>query len=355
MAAHPLPPSSPSPGRGEPGVVARAIRTVERGPDPPGPSRFGPLATVVRRGLLRALRPYSAGEARIDHALAEAVADLDGRLQALERAFGGADSVGAGAVEAGSKATAADSECPTADDLQPPWLVQVRRDQESMRRLIHSLPPDANCIDVGAHGGAVLAEIVSAAPRGHHIAYEPIPHLAEALRARYPGVDVRCAAVSDREGTASFSYVRAAPEWSGLRFRPLPDGSEGDVEQIEVPLESLDGALPEGFVPALIKIDVEGAEEAVIRGAARTLRRYRPIVLFEHGAGSSDVYGTTPRSMHALLSDELDSRSPISTATARTAPRSSSACSTPTSASTSSPSRDPPADARQLRRGPPAA
>ena len=61
-------------------------------------------------------------------------------------------------------------------------------------------------------------------------------------------------------------------------------------------------------MPALIKIDVEGAEEAALRGAMGTLRHHRPIVLFEHGRGSADVYGTTPGRIHDLLVGELDYR-----------------------------------------------
>lgn len=191
-------------------------------------------------------------------------------------------------------------------DDEPVWLAQVRRDEQNMRRLIAtSLSADDNCIDIGAHTGAVLAQMVSAAPKGRHIAYEPIPYLAEDLRARFPGVDIRCAAVSDHVGTASFAHVVEVPEWSGLRSRPLPDGSDPRVEQIEVRLETLDETLPSGYVPALIKIDVEGGEEAVIEGALGTLRQHRPLVLFEHGVGSANVYGTTPRRIYELLVEQI--------------------------------------------------
>jgi FkbM family methyltransferase len=149
----------------------------------------------------------------------------------------------------------------------------------------------------------VLAEIVRVAPRGRHIAYEPLPHLAEHLRAAFPDVDVRCAALSDRTGTDSFSRVRAAEAWSGLVFRPLPGNVEPDVEEIEVAVEALDDALPPDFAPALIKIDVEGGEQRVFQGAMRTIRRHRPIVVFEHGYGAANAYGTEPDDIHRLVVD----------------------------------------------------
>ena len=70
-------------------------------------------------------------------------------------------------------------------------------------------------------------------------------------------------------------------------------------------VERLDDVLPDGVRPAFVKIDVEGAEEEMLLGAAETLRRHRPVVAFEHGRGSADVYGTTPGAIHDLLCGEL--------------------------------------------------
>jgi hypothetical protein len=79
------------------------------------------------------------------------------------------------------------------------------------------------------------------------------------------------------------------------------------VEQLTVRVERLDDALPEGLVPALIKIDVEGAEEQVLTGALETLRRHRPVVVLEHGNRAAE-YGTRPDSIFALLCDEAGLR-----------------------------------------------
>jgi FkbM family methyltransferase len=45
---------------------------------------------------------------------------------------------------------------------------------------------------------------------------------------------------------------------------------------------------------AFVKIDVEGGELGVLRGGERPLRRHRPIIVFEHGLGSADIFGTRP-------------------------------------------------------------
>lgn len=194
-----------------------------------------------------------------------------------------------------------------------------QRDSALIRRLLAwTLSADACCVDVGAHIGSVLEEILRVAPEGRHIAYEPLPHLAEGLRRDFPQVEVRCAAVSDQAGEAAFGHVRAAEAWSGLVYRPLPGDIEQDLQEIPVRLEVLDDAVPDAYAPSLIKIDVEGGEEAVLRGAERLLRQHQPTVIFEHGLGAANAYGTEPGDVFGLLAEarlrifDLDGGGPYS-------------------------------------------
>src|SRR5207302_1053062 len=136
--------------------------------------------------------------------------------------------------------------------------------------------------DVGANAGTVLREIVRCAPRGHHIAYEPIPDLHGWLVGEFPSVDVRCAALSNRSGASPFSYVTTNSGYSGLRQRTYPGPVE--IEMLDVQLERLDD-LPSECAPALIKIDVEGGEREVIEGGIQMIGRHQPIVIFEHERG----------------------------------------------------------------------
>ncbi len=175
-----------------------------------------------------------------------------------------------------------------------------RRDNEALVTLIAAtLSPDASAIDVGANEGRVLEDLVRVAPAGRHIAYEPIPELAAALAARFPSVEVRRAALSDEAGEAEFTHVTSHSGYSGLKERQYP-GHE-TLERIQVKIERLDDTLPEGFVPAFVKIDVEGAEGGVLRGGIEMLERHRPVVAFEHGKGAAPAYGTTPAHIHELL------------------------------------------------------
>jgi FkbM family methyltransferase len=185
-----------------------------------------------------------------------------------------------------------------------------RYEEEQMRLVIAStLASDSNAVDIGAHGGTVLREILRCAPTGSHVAYEPLPDLASRLARLFPEVDVRAVALSHEEGQASFVHVTTLSPWSGLMRRPYPANvAEGDLEEITVSVESLDRSLPDGYVPRLIKVDVEGGEEWVLRGALGILKAHRPTVIFEHSISACGSYGTTSASLYQLICDEAGLR-----------------------------------------------
>lgn len=180
------------------------------------------------------------------------------------------------------------------------------------------LSPRSNCIDVGSHQGAFLAEAVRVAPLGSHIAYEPLPAFCERLRSRFPQVDVRQAALSSRNGKAEFVVVQNLPAYSGLQERRYPKRVE--LTKVQVETHRLDDYLPPAYRPDLIKVDVEGAEHMVFEGALQTLCRWKPIVVFEHGRGAADCYGSDPVHVFSLLHEaglrifNLDGDGPYSVA-----------------------------------------
>ncbi len=201
--------------------------------------------------------------------------------------------------------------------FEPASTTRDRRDHDHLRAILAaSLAPDANCVDVGANVGDVLAEMVRLAPRGRHLAFEPLPALAAELTVRFPAVDVRAVALGDADEPAEFVHVITRPGWSGLRERPYPRDER--LERITVEVARLDDVLPDGYVPAFVKIDVEGGELDVLRGARRTLAEHRPVMAIEHGLGSADSFGAKPQELHGLLTElgyrvfDLDGDGPYS-------------------------------------------
>jgi FkbM family methyltransferase len=141
------------------------------------------------------------------------------------------------------------------------------------------------------------------------VAYEPIPELAAGLRRTFPGVEVRQAALSNHSGSSTFEHVRGIAEGcSGFVVCTAPPDYLDDVEQIEVRLERLDDTIAADAPLALIKIDVEGAEQQVFEGAIQTLGRTRPTILFEHTFAASSTYGTQPADVFDLLTGEIGLR-----------------------------------------------
>ena len=185
--------------------------------------------------------------------------------------------------------------------LETPLERRDRRDREHLRLLMRlSLATDADCVDIGANVGDVLAEMVQVAPYGHHVAFEPLPELASSLRRRFPQVDVHNAAVGASSMRAVFYRVRSAHSRSSLS----PAGLDpSDLDEVEVQVAALDEALDDKRAPALIKIDVEGGELGVFHGARQTLSTHHPIVVFEHGASARAMDSGSTRKIHAFLAD----------------------------------------------------
>ena len=152
----------------------------------------------------------------------------------------------------------------SADKLLTPWVrSQGVWEADVMKLLARWLKPGTLYVDVGANVGffAVFAAQLGA----RVVAVEPVPWTLELLRANVwrHGADVTVvdAAASDTAGTVRIAYD---PEHrSGAAI-----GAEG----VEVRAATLDELVPEGEVDVL-KIDVEGAEPLVLRGATSILAR----------------------------------------------------------------------------------
>jgi FkbM family methyltransferase len=156
----------------------------------------------------------------------------------------------------------------------------ARYDRMTVEIARRALASNANTIDAGANAGTVLKHLVRMAPSGQHFAIEPLPYLARRLAQRYPAVSVHEMALADYDGTARFRFVRDDPALSSLLLRPERE-ADTDVQEISVRVRRLDEVIPAHVPITFLKVDVEGAESALFRGAARVLRESRPVTVFE--------------------------------------------------------------------------
>ncbi|MBI0583053.1 MAG: FkbM family methyltransferase [Methanomassiliicoccus sp.] len=176
-------------------------------------------------------------------------------------------------------------------------------DKQARKVMAQVLRKDSNCVDVGANEGTFLKDILRLAPLGEHIAFEPIPELAERIAEKYPKVDVYDCALSNVDGTSTFQLVTNNPGYSGLKRRHY-DFGEPVIKEITVRTQMLDDIYPPDRPLDFIKIDVEGAEYLVLQGGKRTVEKNRPYIVFEHGRGAAEFYDVTPEQVFDLLVEE---------------------------------------------------
>ena len=158
------------------------------------------------------------------------------------------------------------------------------------------------CVDVGCHKGSFLRWMMKFSPEGTFYAFEPLPGFYEKLTVSFPFPQVKVfnLALSNQKGVTTFNHVISNPAYSGLYKRKYDRPNETECT-ISVSTDLLDNIVEENDHIDFIKIDVEGAELQVLQGAVRTISRCRPIIVFEHGVGGADCYGTRPEHVYDLL------------------------------------------------------
>jgi len=139
-------------------------------------------------------------------------------------------------------------------------------------RLQEATKPGDVCFDIGAFRG-YTAGVMALAGASHVRAFEPAPLNQNAVRkvmALNPKLPIQLfeGAVGAGEGTIKITIH----EDSSMNFVGEDASGRPAVEVRMIALDNLVGER-EAPEPKLLKIDVEGAEASVLRGAARVLRQ----------------------------------------------------------------------------------
>jgi FkbM family methyltransferase len=182
-------------------------------------------------------------------------------------------------------------------DHLPPRLSLRLRAERNVRRLlgmheaadliIGLVPRGRNAVDVGANRGVYTSWMAKRADRVD--AFEPQPALAKYISdAHLRHVHVHETALSDHPGVARLlvpgddGLARIASSDPNDAVSAAAETELGVRTELGVTLRTLDsfGLTDVGF----LKIDAEGHELAVLRGASETIRASRPVVFIESEA-----------------------------------------------------------------------
>jgi FkbM family methyltransferase len=167
---------------------------------------------------------------------------------------------------------------------------------EDMAFLLHLLRADDLMVDVGANVG-VYTVLAAGAAKARCISLEPSPETFGQLmrNIRLNGLEGRVEphqlASGDRDGTVRFTRGLDA-------MNRVAGQTDSNVD--EVPVQRLDAIVAARAVTAL-KIDVEGFETNVIRGAASVLRQPSLLAVVMEQNGSGVQYGFDEEALHREL------------------------------------------------------
>jgi FkbM family methyltransferase len=149
-------------------------------------------------------------------------------------------------------------------------------------------------LDVGANVGNWTASIISAIPAAHIVAFEPSMQAFTSLTQRFlnlPNVICVNSALGKSDETTVLYANNSASGLSSLTKRRVAhfgiDFSYSEVIEI-AKLDTWIKSQPKDFSPNVLKMDVEGHELDVLRGAEETLNSIE-IVQFEFGGSNIDT------------------------------------------------------------------
>jgi FkbM family methyltransferase len=147
------------------------------------------------------------------------------------------------------------------------------------------IPKGAVAYDIGGWHGFYSGVMAARGAREVHV-FEPLPEnleRIERLRSLNPALQIiiHPYALADRDG---FTELVVMPATNMAKLTESEFQAEvSSPKRIEVRVAKIDTLIVAGEVPppAIIKMDVEGAESLILNGARDVLRQFQPIILAE--------------------------------------------------------------------------
>lgn len=177
------------------------------------------------------------------------------------------------------------------EDLGKIVLIKGSFESAEIDAIVACAAPGSCVADVGANVGLFsIALAAKVAPEGKVFAFEPLPANAERLRRNCQSngistVIVYQLALAERDGVIALRLGTDPAYGSTVAVRP----EKASGETLIVPCRTLDGVWRDAGRPRMsaVKIDVEGAELGVLKGARDLLAECGPALLIEAASTSA--------------------------------------------------------------------
>ncbi len=187
-------------------------------------------------------------------------------------------------------------------------LVTGAYEPELAKLFASLIEPNRDVIDVGANIGLFTVLAGKVLTTGRVLSAEPTAGAFSRLTANVArnGVADRVVLynglVAQSDSTAMLNVVEGREEYSSMAGIVHPSAAGEFAEPISFKTRTIDSLVAEHKLsPALIKVDVEGAEGMVFEGAENTLREHRPVVLSEFSRPLLRMNGSSPEDIVSLL------------------------------------------------------
>jgi FkbM family methyltransferase len=147
-----------------------------------------------------------------------------------------------------------------------------------------AVKPGSVCYDIGGYKG-YYSGIMALGGASQVFVFEPVPKNADKIDELiklnpFLPIQLKKYAVSDQEGKAIFKMM--SEETMGKLADSRFQTDYQFITEQEVECISIDRLIDKGLPPPdFMKIDVEGAEELVLKGSEATLTHYKPVLMIE--------------------------------------------------------------------------
>lgn len=172
--------------------------------------------------------------------------------------------------------------------IKTPYTFSIKNglwEQKSLEQFFSCIKYDTeyNIVDIGAQSG-LYSLFAKYLPKSTFFSFEPFTDSFNCLKENLElnninNVHTYQIGISDKKGSQTLNLSKSHTGLHTMGNNPL---RFNDIEQIVVQTDTLDNLFYEKDIPVhFIKIDTEGWEYFILKGAEKTIKKYKPIIQLE--------------------------------------------------------------------------